>query len=255
MDVKQGDLYSNLDTSTVCVLVIPLMATANGYHANDSVSGPVVEPVATAEMCLYCFDALATQFSGKPMPSPDFPQANCPLFVTWMKKSSSGDLRLRGCIGTLEPRTIHKGIKDYALTSALHDRRFNPVTANEISCLQCTVSLLTNYEDAQNYLDWEVGKHGLLIEFSDKQAGCTRSATYLPEIAENEGWSREEAIESLMRKSGYGGPSTEAVKLSIKLVRYQSTTFSLSYHDYLMKAAQRDSSEGHQQNGYTNGYH
>jgi hypothetical protein len=48
VDVKQGDLYTNLDTSTVCVLVIPLMATANGYHANGSVSVPVVEPVATA---------------------------------------------------------------------------------------------------------------------------------------------------------------------------------------------------------------
>ena len=40
--------------------------------------------------------------------------------------------------------------------SALHDRRFNPMKSNEVPSLHCTVSLLTHYEDAQNYLDWEV---------------------------------------------------------------------------------------------------
>mmetsp|Transcript_17217 Transcript_17217/g.37450 ORF Transcript_17217/g.37450 Transcript_17217/m.37450 type:complete len:229 (+) Transcript_17217:255-941(+) len=220
------------------------MATANGY-CNGTANGNA-EPTATAEMCVYCFDALTTNFTGKAMLPPAFPQATCPLFVTWKRKSSSGELRLRGCIGTLEPRAIHKVIKDYALTSALHDRRFNPVKSNEVPSLHCTVSLLTHYEDAQNYLDWEVGKHGLLIEFFDNQAGCTRSATYLPEVAKQEGWSHEEAIESLMRKSGYGGPITKESKLSIKLVRYQSTTFSLTYDEYCTKVAQRGSANGHQ---------
>ena len=40
--------------------------------------------------------------------------------------------------------------------SALRDRRFPPIEANEIPFLECTVSLLTDYETANNYLDWEV---------------------------------------------------------------------------------------------------
>lgn len=39
-----------------------------------------------------------------------------PLFVTWKKASNGSEPRLRGCIGTLEPRQIVSGFKDYALT-------------------------------------------------------------------------------------------------------------------------------------------
>lgn len=40
--------------------------------------------------------------------------------------------------------------------SALRDRRFPPIQAREIPYLECTVSLLTDYEPAANHLDWEV---------------------------------------------------------------------------------------------------
>lgn len=40
--------------------------------------------------------------------------------------------------------------------SALRDRRFPPIQARELPYLECTVSLLTDYETASNYLDWEV---------------------------------------------------------------------------------------------------
>jgi AMMECR1 domain-containing protein len=40
--------------------------------------------------------------------------------------------------------------------SALRDRRFPPIEARELPLLECTVSILTNYETANDYLDWEV---------------------------------------------------------------------------------------------------
>jgi hypothetical protein len=40
--------------------------------------------------------------------------------------------------------------------SALRDERFPPIQAKEIPYLQVTVSLLTDYEVAKHYLDWEV---------------------------------------------------------------------------------------------------
>ncbi|KAG5239532.1 AMMECR1 domain-containing protein [Salix suchowensis] len=110
-----------------------------------------------------------------------------PWFVTWKKVVNGGEPRLRGCVGTLEARSIITGFQDYALTSALRDRRFPPIQAKELPALECTVSILTDYETASHYLDWEVGKHGLIIEFTDPNNNARRSATYLPEVAAHEG--------------------------------------------------------------------
>ncbi|CAL8372710.1 unnamed protein product [Gadus morhua 'NCC'] len=40
--------------------------------------------------------------------------------------------------------------------SALKDSRFPPVTRDELARLFCSMSLLTNFEDVRDYLDWEV---------------------------------------------------------------------------------------------------
>ncbi|KAE8666341.1 AMMECR1-like protein [Hibiscus syriacus] len=161
----------------------------------------------------------------------------CPLFVTWKKVVNGGEARLRGCIGTLEACQLINGFRDYALTSALRDRRFPPIQAKELPYLECTVSILTDYETANNYLDWEVGKHGLIIEFVDDY-NTRRSATYLPDVPAHEGWTKVEAIDSLVRKTGLSGPITESLMKRIKLTRYQSSLFTMNYVDYVsyMKA-------------------
>lgn len=227
-----------------------MTSKANEFHEAAS-NGLSINPTATKDMCIYCFDALVENFTGKPQPAPLFPEANCPLFVTWMTTSAgqAEELRLRGCIGTLEPRHIHKAIKDYALTSALHDRRFTPMTWKEVPRLQCTVSLLTNYEDADHHLDWEIGKHGLIIAFCCPQGGASYSATYLPEIAQDQGWSHEECVESLMRKSGYQGALTLTLKQSLTMTKYQSSKMSLTYEEYLAVTAPRNGAPPH-----TNGF-
>lgn len=52
--------------------------------------------------------------------------------------------------------------------SALRDRRFPPIEARELPNLRCTVSLLTCFEAAAGWEDWEIGKHGESMLF----AGC-----------------------------------------------------------------------------------
>lgn len=44
------------------------------------------------------------------------------------------------------------------MCSALRDERFPPIQAKELPFLQVTVSLLTDYEVVDHYLDWEVRK-------------------------------------------------------------------------------------------------
>ncbi|KAK0593070.1 hypothetical protein LWI29_030281 [Acer saccharum] len=187
---------------------------------------------ANREMAVYCFDTLVAHYNSEDAPPPAFDEGQHPLFVTWKKVLNGGEPRLRGCIGTLEARCLINGFKDYALTSALRDRRFPPIQAKELPQLECTVSILTNYETADNYLDWEIGKHGLIIEFTDPEYNTRRSATYLPEVAAHEGWIKVEAIDSLMRKAGYNGTITESLRKRIRLTRYESTLFTMHYSDY-----------------------
>ncbi|KAJ6717478.1 AMMECR1 DOMAIN-CONTAINING PROTEIN-RELATED [Salix purpurea] len=188
---------------------------------------------ANREMAVYCFDTLVAHYNSDDAPPAAFDEGQHPLFVTWKKIVNGGEPRLRGCIGTLEARYLVNGFRDYALTSALRDRRFPPIQAKELPTLECTVSILTSYETANNYLDWEVGTHGLIIEFTDPNNNARRSATYLPEVAAHEGWTKEEAIDSLMRKAGYSGHITESLRKSILVTRYQSTLFTLTYSDYV----------------------
>ena len=194
---------------------------------------------ANKEMVVYCFDTLLAHYNSTEAPSPAFDQAQHPLFVTWKKVVNGGDPRLRGCIGTLEARSLINGLKDYALTSALRDRRFPPIQANELPLLECTVSLLTDYEAANHYLDWEIEKHGIIIEFSDPVYNTRCSATYLPEVAANEGWTKTEAVDSLIRKAGYNGPITDELRMQIQLTRYQSTLFTMHYSEYVSYVKER----------------
>ena len=71
---------------------------------------------------------------------------------------------------------------------------------NELPNLNCEVSLLVNFEEAKNPYDWEVGKHGIDIKFEDEE-GEFHSATYLPEVAEEQGWDQKTTLKHLIRKA------------------------------------------------------
>ena len=117
--------------------------------------------------------------------------------------------------------------------SALGDRRFPPIEKIEVPALTCTVSLLCCFQRASDWLDWTIGQHGLIIEFADPVDGSKRNATFLPEIAQQEGWSQQHTIDSLISKSGYGGAITPQLRESLGVVRYESTLASLTCDEYL----------------------
>jgi len=160
--------------------------------------------------------------------------------VTWKKAKGNG-LQLRGCIGTLEPRYMHSAVGDYALTSALRDRRFQAIQESEVPKLHCTVSLIFGFQKSQSCMDWEIGVHGLIINFHDPHSGHSRSATFLPEVPAAEGWTKQQTIESLVSKSGFVGPVTQALYDCIELTTYKSSPFSMSYQEYIAVSAAQHS--------------
>ncbi|EFA83612.1 DUF51 family protein [Heterostelium album PN500] len=163
-----------------------------------------------------------------------------PLFVTWnIDKYGNGDKELRGCIGTFSPIPLVKGLNEYALTSAFKDTRFKPIPEKDLPKLHCAISLLVNFEQAKDCWDWEVGKHGILIDFKDSRNQSHRG-TYLPEVMPEQEWSQREALESLIKKAGYYGKVDDHLFQSIKLTRYQSSKISLSYNQYLQFKEQQN---------------
>lgn len=185
--------------------------------------------VVSSEMCYYCFDVLLNYLnnSAPPFP-PTFSDDSYPLFVTWY---AGKDQRLRGCIGTFTPMNLHSGLRQYAIQSATQDARFESIEKSEIADLQVSVSILTGFEDAENYLDWEVGVHGIRIEFSNEK-GMKRTATYLPHVASKRNWNRKETIDSLLRKGGYRSKISDELRRSIRLTRYRSERITVSYEEY-----------------------
>jgi len=190
-------------------------------------------------MCVYCFDVLVHRLSPNDMPSrlptPTFPHANesFPLFVTWKSQEGGPESKavLRGCIGTFTDTKLHKGLHDYALSSALKDSRFAPICAEEIPKLVVSVSVLLHFEGANAWDDWEIGLHGLRLEI-ETDRGQKKTATYLPEVASEQKWTKKQTIDSLLHKSGYTGRINSEVRNRIKLTRYKSEKVTLSYTEY-----------------------
>ena len=80
--------------------------------------------------------------------------------------------------------------------------------------------------------DWEIGKHGIIIEFSDPVWNCRRSATFLPDVPREQGWDKEATIDALIRKAGCSTPPSPKIRAAVHLVRYQSSLCSVTYHDF-----------------------
>ncbi|UJR29003.1 hypothetical protein I4U23_010221 [Adineta vaga] len=205
-------------------------------HSNQQHKYSIVH----ADMVFYCFEILGNYlFNGKHHSSaavtngqlipPVLPDAPYPLFVTWLIGSEQ---KLRGCIGTFTPMNLAQGLYEYALTSATNDSRFSPISRDEYPLLSCAVSILTDFEPCSSYFDWEIGVHGIRIEFLNERS-AKRSATYLPEVAHEQGWNHTQTLDSLLRKGGYKASITSEMRKTVQVTRYRSEKLTLHYNDYI----------------------
>uniref|UniRef100_U5EU58 AMMECR1 domain-containing protein n=1 Tax=Corethrella appendiculata TaxID=1370023 RepID=U5EU58_9DIPT len=205
-------------------------SNTNGHSSNGLMNGHQNSLQSSmTDMCFFCFEVLSAVLNNTDDPkSPNFTNEAFPLFVTW---KTGKDKRLRGCIGTFSAMRLHSGLREYAITSALKDSRFSPITRDEIPTLTVSVSILQGFEEARGYLDWQRGVHGIRIEFYNER-GSRRTATYLPQVAVEQGWDQTQTIDSLLRKGGYRAQITPEVRKQIKLTRYTSLACNMTYNEY-----------------------
>jgi len=121
-------------------------------------------------------------------------------FVTLMQGGG-----LRGCMGCLMPEAaLCRSIHDNAMEAGLHDPRFPPVTADEVSGIAIKLSVLGPFVAVDSPDAISPGVHGVVLMCRG------RRAVFLPEVALEQGWNREQMMDALCRKAGLPGGAWRA---------------------------------------------
>ncbi|MBW2369552.1 MAG: AmmeMemoRadiSam system protein B [Deltaproteobacteria bacterium] len=116
----------------------------------------------------------------------------CGAFVT-LKKNK----RLRGCIGSIISRQpLAETVERVAVSAALEDPRFPPVSAAEWPDLSLEISVLSPLVQVLDIAVIQPGTHGLLI----RRGG--RTGLLLPQVATEYGWDRITFLKQTCRKAG-----------------------------------------------------
>jgi AmmeMemoRadiSam system protein A len=105
---------------------------------------------------------------------------------------------LRGCIGSLPPwpaAPLFESVHNNAVSAALKDYRFRPVRPEEVEQIDVHVSLLSPVSEIASIDDFKIGEHGIILE-----KGRNR-AVYLPEVATEQKWTKEQTLSSLSQKA------------------------------------------------------
>jgi hypothetical protein len=104
---------------------------------------------------------------------------------------------LRGCIGYVAPiKPTWEAVLDNAAAAAVRDPRFPPVSVRDLPLLEVEVSVLTEPAPIADWRAFEPGRDGIVLEKNG------RRAVFLPEVATQQGWGREETLTRLAVKAG-----------------------------------------------------
>jgi AmmeMemoRadiSam system protein A len=125
---------------------------------------------------------------------------------------------LRGCIGRFtSDEPLYKVIQQMAIASSTEDTRFSPVTAKEIDELEIEISVLSPMKKIISIDEIELGRHGIYIKKG------YFGGTFLPQVATETGWSREEFLGHCSRdKAGIGWDGWKTADVYI----YEACVFS-----------------------------
>ena len=101
--------------------------------------------------------------------------------------------RLRGCVGRIDASQPLIDALCSASVHVLRDPRFtrDPVRLEELPLLEIEVSVLSAPRLAPGPLEFDLLNHGIYLTFG------TRTGCFLPQVARETGWSKEQLLERL----------------------------------------------------------
>jgi len=171
------------------------------------------------ELLSFARRTIAARLSGTPPPPPP---SGDPLFRekrgVFVTLRKAGELR--GCIGYIEPvAPLAEAVRRMAVESATGDPRFPPVTADELASLSLEISVLTVPRRVGGAEEIVMKRDGVIV----KRGG--RQGVFLPQVADETGWSREEFLSALCAHKA-GLPADAWRDPSTHLLTFQAEVFS-----------------------------
>lgn len=142
-------------------------------------------------------------------------KAEAGAFVTLKK-----DGALRGCIGRFTANIpLYQVIQEMAVASSTQDNRFSPVKPEELGKLEIEISVLTPMRKVTDISEIRLGRDGIYIKKGNL------AGTFLPQVATETGWTKEEFLGHCARdKAGIGWDGWRDAEIYI----YQALVFSES---------------------------
>jgi uncharacterized protein len=117
---------------------------------------------------------------------------NCGVFVSLHKAG-----HLRGCMGWLDSGLpLGSTLLRVALIAAFDDPRFAALRADEWPQCEVEISVLGELRQVEGPGAVVAGRDGVRLTLGE------RSAVFLPQVAAEQGWTREELLTQLCRKAG-----------------------------------------------------
>lgn len=155
------------------------------------------ERTSEGELITVARDAIRAALEGRTYVPPELsPPWSVPQAVFVTLRTSDGELR--GCIGRTEPslRTLAEEVADCAVSAAVRDPRFVPVTLDELDRLELEISILEHPEPAHGRDELDPRKYGVVVSCG------RRRGVLLPDIEGVD--TPEQQLAIAMRKGGIG---------------------------------------------------
>ena len=138
--------------------------------------------IATARAAIY--RSLGLLYDGDDTPVGILKEKGYGVFVTLHLEG-----RLRGCIGRFtSEQSLHSTIREMALSAAFDDPRFPPLSAKEAPRVEIEVSILSPLKKISSIDEFKLGRDGIYI------IKGYHHGTFLPQVAEETGWTTEEFL-------------------------------------------------------------
>lgn len=165
----------------------------------STIADPELTPADRVALLALARRAIEAELSGRAPPDvPDVPGAlfRRGAFVTLEER---GGHDLRGCIGHIKgDRPLGEVVRQVAVSAALSDPRFPPVRLDELPALRIEISVLNEpvLVTVGDLCRLALGRDGLFVRRGRAQA------VLLPQVATEQGFSREAFLNAVCHKAG-----------------------------------------------------
>jgi AmmeMemoRadiSam system protein A len=100
---------------------------------------------------------------------------------------------LKGCIGQILPtgNPLWEVVREMAIAACSEDNRFSPVEEDDLEDLEYEISVLSEPVLIDDWRKINLGVDGVIVKKG------TRSGVFLPQVAKETGWTKEELLRHL----------------------------------------------------------